>query len=253
MQHAPVPHVAALADHDGVTVGAQHRPYQTLASAPIVTRPMLAADKLAWPITRRAVRPRRMPSRNGRRSPRIYPPLVTGSSATIRCASPSLAASKIAMPVLTWPRHGPAAISRPSASSLRSQAAWASKAARSAPLMVAMKSSRAGCMKTDPLAHAPILPLLRALGRHGAGCENATRARRQSERSQGRLVPGVGEPLGGTGQNPCKRRKPEAMASPRRCPERPFARAAGLSPVGVDARTERRIPRLADRTALHAQ
>jgi hypothetical protein len=26
VQHAPVLHVAALADHDGVTVGAQHRP-----------------------------------------------------------------------------------------------------------------------------------------------------------------------------------------------------------------------------------
>ncbi len=69
-------------------------------------------------------------------------------------------------------------------------------------------------MKQDPLAHAPILPLLRALGRHGVGCEKATRARRQSERSQGRLVPGVGEPLGGRARTPCKRRKPEAMASP---------------------------------------
>jgi hypothetical protein len=26
----------------------------------------------------------------------------------------------------------------------------------------------------DPLAHAPILPLLRALGRHGTDCEKAT-------------------------------------------------------------------------------
>jgi len=29
-------------------------------------------------------------------------------------------------------------------------------------------------MKKDPLAHAPILPLLRALGRHGVGGEKAT-------------------------------------------------------------------------------
>ena len=163
-------------------------PYQTLASAPIVTRPMSRAPGAtkavpetsgrSWPSmsnggrpvpgrcagwllrgwagrSRAAPsRPRSMPSRNGRRSPRIYPPLVTGSPATIRCASLSLAASKIAMPVLTWPRHGPAAISRPSTSSLRSQAAWASKAARSVPLMVAMKSSRGGCMKKNPLAHA---------------------------------------------------------------------------------------------------
>ena len=68
-------------------------------------------------------RPRKMPSRYGRRSPRIYPPLVTGSPTTIRRAASSLGASKIAIPVLTWPRHGPAAISTPSASSLRSQAA----------------------------------------------------------------------------------------------------------------------------------
>ena len=182
-------------------------PYQTLASAPIVARPRSTAPGAtkavpetsgrSWPGASNGGRPvpgrcagwlltgwagrsraarsrrRRMPSRNGRRSPHIYPPLVTGSPATIRCASPSLAASKIAMPVLTWPRHGPAAISRPSASSLRSQAAG------SVPLMVAMKSSRGGCMKKDPVAHAPILPLLRALGCHGVGCEKGHRARRQ--------------------------------------------------------------------------
>ena len=219
-------------------------PYQTLASAPIVARPRSTAPGATkavpetsgrswpgasnggrpvpgrcagwlltgWPGRSRAARsrPRRMPSRNGRRSPHIYPPLVTGSPATIRCASPSLAASKIAMPVLTWPRHGPAAISRPSASS---------------PLGAADGRDEVipwRMHEKDPVAHALILPLLRALGRHGVGCEKGHR---------------VGEPLGGTGQNPCKGRKPEAMASPRRCPERPFARAAGLSLVGVDART----------------
>ena len=89
----------------------------------------------------------------------------------------------------------------------------------------------------DPLAHAPILPLLRALGRHGAGYEKATEHVVSLSAAKAWLVPGAGEPPGGTGQNPCKGRKPEAMASPRRCPERPFARAAGLSLVGVDAST----------------
>jgi len=53
----------------------------------------------------------------------MYPPLVTGSSATTRRAVSSSGASKIAIPVLTWPRHGPATISTPSASSVRSLAA----------------------------------------------------------------------------------------------------------------------------------
>ena len=155
---------------------------------------------------------------------------------SLRCASLSLAAPKIAMPVLTRPRHGPAAISRPPASSFRNQAAWASKAAHSAPLMVAMKSSRGGC-RNDPLAHAPILPLLRAPGMPRRRLREGHRAPRQFERRPSRLVPGVGEPPGGMGQNPCKGRKPEATASPRRCPERPFARAAGLSLGGVDVST----------------
>jgi hypothetical protein len=43
MQDASVLYVAALADHDGVTVGAEHRPYHMLASAPMVTRPMSTA------------------------------------------------------------------------------------------------------------------------------------------------------------------------------------------------------------------
>jgi hypothetical protein len=62
----------------------------------------------------------------------MYPPLVTGSPATMRRAVSWSGASKIAIPVLTSPRHGPAAISAPSASSLRNQAACASKAERSA-------------------------------------------------------------------------------------------------------------------------
>ena len=89
MQDAPVLHVAALADHDGVTVGAQHGPVPDArlsadrdasdehgtggdegspgdigavlaereqwrqAAARAVRR--LAADGLGWPITRRAV------------------------------------------------------------------------------------------------------------------------------------------------------------------------------------------------------
>jgi hypothetical protein len=53
----------------------------------------------------------------------MYPPLVTGSPAAMLRAVCSSGASKIAIPVLTWPRHGPDTISTPSASSLRSQAA----------------------------------------------------------------------------------------------------------------------------------
>ena len=132
---------------------------------------------------------------------------------------------------------GSAAISRPSASSFRSQAAWASKAARSAPLMVAMKVIPWRTHEKDPLVQAPILSLLRVLGMPQRRLREGHRTHRQSERSQSRLVPGVGEPPGGMGQNPCKGRKPEATASPRRCPERPFARAAGLSLVGVDVST----------------
>ena len=250
-------------------------PYQTLASAPIVTRPMSTAPgatKAAsetsgrswpsasgggrpvpgrcagwllrgWPGRSRAAlsRPRKMPSRNGCRAPRICPPLVTGLPTTIRCASLSLAASTIAMPVLTWPKHGSAAISRPSASSFRSQATWASKAARSVPLMVAMKSSRGGRMKKTHSFRLRSCHFCGCWGCHGAGCEKATEHIASLSAAKVGWVPGVGEPLGGMGQNPCKGRKPEATASPRRCPERPFARAAGLSLVGVDVSTIRRV------------
>ena len=84
----------------------------------------------------------------------------------------------------------------------------------------------------DPLAHAPILPLLRALGMPRRRLREGNRTRRQPERSQSRLVPGASEPPGGTGQNPCKKRKPEATASPRAMP-RTAIRACRRTITGV--------------------
>ena len=238
MQDASVLDVAAFADHDGVTVGAEHRPVPDArlsadgdtsdehgtggdegssgdigavraereqwrqAGTQVVRR--LAADRLGWPITRHAV----TAAQNAQ-------PEWAQVAAHIPAAGYRLVGDNLLRLTLTGRlENRDAGVDPAQARARRNQQAVGQQLPQ--PGGVGVERSPLGAAhgrdevipwrmhEKDPLAHAPTLPLLWALRMPRCRPREDHRARRQSERSQSRRAPGAGEPLGGTSQNPCK-------------------------------------------------
>ena len=145
------------------------------------------------------------------------------------------------MPVLTRPRHGPAATSRPSASSFRVRRRGRRTQfarccyGRDEVIPWRMHEKDPTCSRPDPAtpvgaAEDATVPAVR---RPPSTCQSERGQKQAGRPEAGEAWRYESEPMRG---------EAEATASPRRCLERPYAaRAAGLSLGGVDASTWRRV------------